>query len=114
LQQLNSKKNHETRNFPSLSVSSTVSLLSLPRPFGFTKKSSEWSGENNSATVDGYQYGYAPQNSVSDLNANAQIIAAGNRGTSLYCSFISSRSVMNPHGNGVCQDQNRINWNMMF
>jgi hypothetical protein len=67
-----------------------------------------------SATVDGYQYGYAPQNSVSDFNANAQIIAAGNRGTSLFCSFISSRSINNPHGNGVCQDQNRINWNMMF
>jgi hypothetical protein len=67
-----------------------------------------------SATVDGYQYGYDPQNSVSDFNANAQIIATGNRGTSLYCTFISSRSINSPHGNGVCQDQNRVNWNMIF
>jgi uncharacterized protein YceK len=70
------------------------------------------------AMVGGYNYGpnynISQQGQVSDQNANVTMIGVSDKDTSLNCQLLSSRSLMNPHGRGMCSDSIGRTYNVVF
>jgi hypothetical protein len=70
------------------------------------------------AMVGGYSYGQnyniAQQGEVSNQNANVTMIGISEKGTSLNCQLLSTRSLMNPHGTGMCSDSLGRTYNVVF
>lgn len=70
------------------------------------------------ALVDGLIYeptfDVSKQVQLNNSNANVTMMGASNKGTSINCQLISNRSLLNPHGTGICSDNRGRSYNVVF